>query len=541
LLSGTVSFDASDSTPEGGEIASYKWNFGDGTSPSTVYVRYTTHVFPTNNTFTVTLNVTDSEGLWCTTSKPVKVSPVGPTAVFTYFPSDPFVDETTTFNASSSTPGWNGTARPPIVSYEWNFGDGTSPVIESDPITTHIFRANDTFTVTLNVTDSRGLWDTTSKPVTVFTASGPIANFTYSPSEPVVNVTTTFDASSSTPGWNGTARPPIVSYEWNFGDGTSPVIESNPLTTHIFTTEGDHMVTLNVTDTMGWWNTTSKLVKVITPYGPTAVFTYFPSDPFVNGTTTFNASSSTPGWNGTANPPIVSYEWNFGDGTSPVIESDPITTHIFRANDTFTVTLNVTDSEGRWDIMSQNVTVIIASVKRDVAIVSVTYMPTVAYESSTPPVDIAAVVRNNGTTLETFNVTAYYKNATATEWTPTETKNIIDLDPLAETTVHFTWNTSTLPLYINYTIKVETSPIQNDTNPGDNTVIPGTIMSKMTGDANGNRVVEADDIIFEVGPALGSRPGDPNWNPNADFNGNGIVEADDIIFELGPNLGRSYP
>jgi len=158
LLSGTVTFDASASTPEGGEIASYKWNFGDGTSPSTVYVRYTTHVFPTNNTFTVTLNVTDSEGLWCTTSKPVKVSPVGPTAVFTYFPSDPFVDETTTFNASSSTPGWNGTANPPIVSYEWNFGDGTSPVIESDPITTHIFRANDTFHYLQTSHGLHGFW-----------------------------------------------------------------------------------------------------------------------------------------------------------------------------------------------------------------------------------------------------------------------------------------------------------------------------------------------------------------------------------------------
>ena len=491
-----------------------------------------TKILDFKNIFILTLVLVISNSIYLQTAR----ASYPPQASFTYTPPEPWINGTVTFDASASTPEGGE-----IISYEWNFGDGTGPSTVYIPVTTHTFGTNDTFMVTLNVTDSEGLWCTTSKPVKVSPGYGPTANFTYYPLQPFVNKTTTFNASSSTPGWNGTANPSIVEYEWDFGDGTFPVVESDPITIYVFRTNGTFNVTLKVTDSGGWWGITSKPVTISPPCGPTASFNYSPLQPFVNGTTTFDASSTILGWNGTAHPPIVRYEWNFGDGTGPVIVNVSLVIYIFRTNGTFTVTLNVTDTMGWWSTMSQNVTVIIASVKRDVAIVSVTYMPTVAYESSTPPVDIAAVVRNNGTTLETFNVTAYYKNATATEWTPTETKNIIDLDPLAETTVHFTWNTSTLPLYINYTIKVETSPIQNDTNPGDNTVIPGTIMSKMTGDANGNRVVEADDIIFEVGPALGSRPGDPNWNPNADFNGNGIVEADDIIFELGPNLGRSYP
>lgn len=165
-VNGTVTFNASDSKPNDEYIDSYEWDFGDGEFGNGMTV---THAYDEARTYMVTLNVTNSEGLWSTLSKPVIVSPVyGPTASFTYSPPEPFANGTTTFDASSSTPGWNGTTNPPIVEYKWNFADGTPIVIESEPVTTHIYRAEGNYTVTLNVTDTMGWWNTTSQDIRVY-------------------------------------------------------------------------------------------------------------------------------------------------------------------------------------------------------------------------------------------------------------------------------------------------------------------------------------------------------------------------------------
>jgi PKD repeat protein len=66
---------------------------------------------------------------------------------------------------------------------------------------------------------------------------------------------------------------------------------------------------------------------------------------------TFNASSYTPE-GGT----IVSYTWNFGDG-NVTTTSNPIIIHAYKTYDTFAVTLNITDSEGKWNTTSQQITV----------------------------------------------------------------------------------------------------------------------------------------------------------------------------------------
>jgi len=86
----------------------------------------------------------------------------------------------------------------------------------------------------------------------------PVAIFTYSPPEPIVNQPATFNASKSYDP-NGT----IVSYTWNFDDGTPPVTEPDPITEHTFTVVGNYTVTLTVTDNDGLTNSTSKLVRVL--------------------------------------------------------------------------------------------------------------------------------------------------------------------------------------------------------------------------------------------------------------------------------------
>lgn len=71
------------------------------------------------------------------------------------------------------------------------------------------------------------------------------ANFTWSPSTPKAGESVTFDASSSSPGWNGTNEMPIVEYRWDFGDGNKTTT-STPIVYHSFSSSGIYYVTLTV-------------------------------------------------------------------------------------------------------------------------------------------------------------------------------------------------------------------------------------------------------------------------------------------------------
>jgi PKD repeat protein len=147
----------------GRTIASYQWNFGDGTTASGVSV---SHSYSVLGTFPVTLTVTDSAGLQSTTSQTVTVTG-GLTAAFTFSPTNPVPGDTVTFNAESSRGSSGFGTRNPIERYIWHFGQGDNVVESSSPIATATFPAERTYTVTLTVVDSAGRRDTTSRSVSV--------------------------------------------------------------------------------------------------------------------------------------------------------------------------------------------------------------------------------------------------------------------------------------------------------------------------------------------------------------------------------------
>lgn len=82
----------------------------------------------------------------------------------------------------------------------------------------------------------------------------PIASFAYSPENPAVNQTITFNASSSYDP-DGT----VVSYNWSYGDG---YFGAGEVTTHSYSLPANYTVTLTITDDDGATNTTSKVVNV---------------------------------------------------------------------------------------------------------------------------------------------------------------------------------------------------------------------------------------------------------------------------------------
>ncbi|MEM3699758.1 MAG: PKD domain-containing protein [Candidatus Bathyarchaeia archaeon] len=165
---------------------------------------------------------------------------------------------------------------------------------------------------------------------------GPIANFTYTPSEPVQFEEITFDASLS----YSPANKTIVSYVWDFGDGSPVVVESDPITTHAYLSSGDFLVSLIVTDE-DYVNSSAFVVSIHVASWPSPVanFTYSPTMPIECETLIFDASLSY----SPMGAEIVSYVWDFGDGSPVVVESDPITTHAYAYAGSYKVTLTVKD------------------------------------------------------------------------------------------------------------------------------------------------------------------------------------------------------
>lgn len=140
-----------------------------------------------------------------------------------------------------------------ITEFLWNFGDGTTGVGQT---TTHVFRSDGTYTVTLTVTNDRGLSASSSQTVAVSTSAAPTAAFIYSPASPRACATINFNADTSTA---STGRR-IVQYIWNFGDGTAA--QSGNVTTHAFTAAGTYTVVLIVVDDAGQRGTTTGTLTV---------------------------------------------------------------------------------------------------------------------------------------------------------------------------------------------------------------------------------------------------------------------------------------
>jgi chitodextrinase len=143
------------------------------------------------------------------------------------------------------------------------------------------------------------------------------------------------------------ANNPIFTYSWNFGDGRTATGQS---VAHEFTSPGTYVVRLTVTDGFGRSATSSQTMSVGAGVNPTAVITFSPQDPLPGTTVQFNALSSRAAPGRT----IVSYSWDFGDGTTATGVS---TSRLYPFIGNYTVTLVVTDDVGRTGVATQVVPV----------------------------------------------------------------------------------------------------------------------------------------------------------------------------------------
>ncbi|MCP4539525.1 MAG: S8 family serine peptidase [Chloroflexi bacterium] len=252
--------------------------------------------------------------------------------------------ETVRFTATVA----GGSAQLPIT-YTWDFGDD-SGLWEGNPIT-HIFpfaATTQTYTVTLTVTNACPSQQMVWQTVVVQAGQQPCSplsdvDFDHTPPEPEVWETVTFTATAAA----GTAELPIT-YTWNFGDGVTDTMQTNPIT-HVFpfaTTDLTYTVSLTVANACPSQQTARQTISVraetqVCPPVSGVDFDYTPLEPLVAETVAFTATAET----GTAELPIT-YTWNFGDGVTNTLSTHTIT-HTFpftTTNLAYTVSLTVANA-----------------------------------------------------------------------------------------------------------------------------------------------------------------------------------------------------
>ena len=285
-INASTSFD-----PDGGNLSYYAWDFGDGTSDFTVDP-IITHTFETTGC-DVALTVGDDEDsvsvpltkhIGVTIYRDISITRVqvppqmlrGKEVIInvtvgnlgdqdeTSFRIDTYYNETAVDPTNITATTWVeiegktiaatvGPAEEYNETFSWDTGDVTAEVY-------YYIMANASLQVAwndVNLTNNVRLSSNS-----IYITSPPVASFINIPTRPLVNETVTFDASAS---FDSDGN--ITLYEWNFGDGaTATYIEGvnlTDITTHAYTSIGNYLVTLTVTDNDGLTNSSTKYVQAV--------------------------------------------------------------------------------------------------------------------------------------------------------------------------------------------------------------------------------------------------------------------------------------
>jgi PKD repeat protein len=165
--------------------------------------------------------------------------PLRPVASFTY---NPCVMCAAPGNVVFINANYSTSPTGKIVSYTWNFGDGTPLLTTNSSSTTHMYGGQPAkWQVTLTVEDSSHQTDTVSQLV-IFNVA---PRFTSQPASPEAGQTVSFNASSTIIYFQ---NPAFLEFQWSFGDGTNA---TGIFVEHVYHTPGVYRATLSVVTTAG--------------------------------------------------------------------------------------------------------------------------------------------------------------------------------------------------------------------------------------------------------------------------------------------------
>lgn len=295
--------------------ATYSWNMGDGKTENGVAI---THSYDEEGEYQVVLTVADGDKkTTAATTVNVKADVINhaPEAGFTFDVDGVTVEFT---NTSKDADG-------DALTYEWDFGDGTS-VNDQNPV--HTYADKDaTYTVSLvakdKETSNKAVKTVTIKKQDVDVNHPPVAKQNISVNGMVITY-----KSESTDEDNDS-----LTCEWDFGDGSKSKECSG---THEYSKDGEYTVTLKVYDGKDYSSVAEKVVKV--------------KDDTVAGDLKVDFKYTFTGLSGSVTPYIVKgkstnakYSWDFGDG---ITSNDKAPSVTYTSGGEKTILLTVTTDSG---------------------------------------------------------------------------------------------------------------------------------------------------------------------------------------------------
>jgi PKD repeat protein len=307
----------------------FTWDFGDGSKGTG---REVTHIFSDEGIYKVTLEVKDRHGASGVKTVTISVINPPPKADAGWIESGDEDGVIDFYATALDTPSDQSS-----LIYYWNFGDKTAAWGTSH---FHTYSKAGTYVATLTVYDDDG--DIGIDRIFVFVENlNPNVNAG-------VDLTANEDEiiSFMAKGSDTTSDTSSLTYFWDFGDGATAFGE-NP--DHAFRHAGKYLVTVIVMDDNGETGQDSLFVTV-NNIKPVA---YAGNDLKVNEDEILFFKGK--GSDTLSDKPLLSYEWDFGDGTLG-FGQNPV--HSYSDSGIYTVSFKVIDDDGEMHIDTINIEVL---------------------------------------------------------------------------------------------------------------------------------------------------------------------------------------
>ncbi|MCK5415442.1 MAG: PKD domain-containing protein, partial [Thermoplasmata archaeon] len=310
-----------------GYIASYLWDFGDGSSSTS---RDPTHTWTSDGPHQASVNVTDDDGASTIVTFWVNVTDVAPVASFSV---DAFSYEgltVTVDGTSTSEPGND------IVMWEWDWESDSTVDNTTGPMSETVYGSPGYYNITLKVTDGEGSTNETVREVLIIDIV-PTADCDLSDTTVDEGMEVTFDASgSSEPGDD------IVRYyfDWD-GDSIYDYDTTEPIVDHTYMRVGLFYPVLMVEDEDGSFDTYSSywFMRIVVSNLP----------PLVNASESYGIEGENINVTVDAYEPgnnLANFSWDFdGDYQADAHSNVPYINHTWWEAGIFWVWVNVTDED----------------------------------------------------------------------------------------------------------------------------------------------------------------------------------------------------
>jgi gliding motility-associated-like protein len=302
-----------------GGTMTYDWYFGDNTAH--VSTQNPSHTYAHSGGYNITLVASSGPGCSDSVTLPDNIN-IGADIKFSGV--NVCLGQMTSF--TDQTINTSGSA---ILSYNWNFGDGSASNAQNP---THTYAGAGSYAVTLLLDYGSNCYDSITHNVTVNPI--PVPDFT---------VSDLCNSGTATPVNNSTIASGSMSYAWNFGDGTANASGQNP--SHTYAMSGNYTIHLIATSDSLCADSITKPINVIR-----GTSINFNAPAVCNGSTMNFTDQTTNPYNTTIN----GYTWSFGDGAT---SNQQNTTHTYAGAGTYSVQLKLDYGNNCADSLTKQVTV----------------------------------------------------------------------------------------------------------------------------------------------------------------------------------------